>query len=729
MSEPILAIDFGTTTSAAVLVAGADEELIEEPSGQGRTWPSAVSLDGDTLLVGTTAERRKRMHATLYRAEFKPDLGRDFPVPLGDRSFAVPELITAMLKELRTAGERVADAEITRAVLTVPASYGTHDQRSALMIEAATAAGFEIVELLSEPVAAALAPAAGAPLEPGSLILVYDFGGGTFDTALLRIGTKGNEILGHAALDHCGGRDIDAALYEALVDAGGEPLADLLKSQRARVQLTTQARNLKHQLTDAETADDYFGDTDILLSTTRDQLDELALPLLDRTIDCVKALLVSCDVEFDEVDAVLLVGGVTRMPIVTQTVEQSLGRPLRYARSPELAVVQGAARFAGAAQTRFAVPAKQRIPERPLRWRIPGDSATLLAWQVSPGDAFQVGQSLGQVRLTNGAIWELRADQPGRAGALHAGPGSTVYSGDWLVTAEVIAPALLASPELLSTAKHSEDLNGVAFHPNGIWIATVSDDKTARIWDARNGSELRRLAHGNWVYSVVFSTDGLRLASGSRDESARIWEVNTGRQLSRFECGSEVNGVSFSPDGRSLATAADKLTVWNIETSAATVLTGELSTVEDVCFSPDGVLIASAHPDGSVLIWDFASSELITTIEEDGKVHRVAFSPDSTRVAAARENGSVSIWDATTGAKTTQMTHSSDAFCVAFSPDGTQIATGGHDDCARVWDASTGEELTNVDHAHSVYGVAFSPDGKRLATASWDDTARIWQIR
>jgi molecular chaperone DnaK (HSP70) len=183
MTEPILAIDFGTTTSAAIVVAGGKEDLIEEPSGHGRTWPSSVSLDGDRLVAGTAAENRKRRHAQLYRAEIKPELAEDRQVRLGDRDFPVTELITAILAAIRTEAERVAGREVRRAVITVPASYRPHDRRRALMLQAAADAGLAPVELLTEPVAAALAPATGTPIPPGSLLVVYDYGGGTFDTA------------------------------------------------------------------------------------------------------------------------------------------------------------------------------------------------------------------------------------------------------------------------------------------------------------------------------------------------------------------------------------------------------------------------------------------------------------------------------------------------------------------------------------------------------------------
>jgi actin-like ATPase involved in cell morphogenesis len=447
MSEPILAIDFGTSTSAAILVTGAEEEFVTEPAGAGLTWPSAVCLDGDDLYVGTEAENRKRRLARQYRAEFKLELGRADTVALGDRLFPVSALITAVLGEIKAVADRAAGEPVTRAVLTIPVSYGPHDKRRALMIEAATEAGFGVVELLPEPVAAALAPVAGQPFAAGSLILVYDLGGGTFDTALVRIEAGDSKVLGHAAIDHgSGGRDIDSALYEELLKTGGKPLADLITADRARLELVTRTEELKRRLTKAGRAEDSIGDQEILLAATRERLEQLAVPVIERTIDCVRAMLDRNGTSVDDFSETLLVGGATQMPIVERTVRAALGRPVRTARAPQLAVVQGAARFAASATTRFLAPRAQRLDESPLRWQLPEDPATLLRWRVRVGEVFAADQALADVRLPDGAIWELRAASPGELLAWHATEGATVVSGDWLVTSGELPPETAGDP-------------------------------------------------------------------------------------------------------------------------------------------------------------------------------------------------------------------------------------------------------------------------------------------
>ncbi|MFD0531769.1 Hsp70 family protein [Kitasatospora arboriphila] len=214
MTGPVLVVDFGTSSSAAAVVVDGRERLLKEPSSGLLSWPSAVSVAADgRLLVGSAAERRKRAEPDSYRAEFKRDLGERAPVVLGGRGYPATGLVAAVLAEFRSQGRTVTGTEIDRLVVTVPASYGPVDPRREAMLEAGREAGFRSVELLAEPVAAAHAAVAGEPFGPGQTVLVYDFGGGTFDTALVRIGADGaRTVLGHAALDDCGGRDIDALL-------------------------------------------------------------------------------------------------------------------------------------------------------------------------------------------------------------------------------------------------------------------------------------------------------------------------------------------------------------------------------------------------------------------------------------------------------------------------------------------------------------------------------------
>ncbi|GAA4674581.1 Hsp70 family protein [Phytohabitans rumicis] len=445
-SEPVLVVDFGTTSSSAAVVVGAAEgRTVPEPVTGAATWPSAVFWDGQQMLVGTLAERRKRSEPESFAAEFKRGLAADASVVLGNRRFRPIEQVVAMLAALRVEGERLHGGPIARAVVTVPASYGSHDPRRARMIAAAEAAGFDTVELLPEPVAAAFAPIVGAPFEPGDLVLVYDLGGGTFDTALVRIGERWHEVLGHAALDDCGGRDIDALLAGRIHIDGQEWLAPLLSSAAATptapatlrlgMAVTDFAQRLKHQLSDAPAVEDFFLPNAPPYRLSRTDLGTLAAPLLGRTLACCTDLVTRLGVPPSEVTAVLAVGGGARMPAVTELLQRALRLPLRTVEDPALATVRGAARWLPSSGPRRVSAQTSPEPTLPLAFPIPGGSARLLRWLVVPGQAYLAGVPLARVRLPSGALWDLTATAPGTLDRLLIPPGAEVAPGTWVALA------------------------------------------------------------------------------------------------------------------------------------------------------------------------------------------------------------------------------------------------------------------------------------------------------
>ncbi|MFC5664505.1 Hsp70 family protein [Kitasatospora misakiensis] len=454
MTVPVLVVDFGTSSSSAAVVLDGRERALKEPSSGLLSWPSAVSLGADgRLLVGSAAERRKRAEPDSYRAEFKRDLGERAPVVLGGRSFTAVALVAAVLAEFRGQARAAVGREVDRLVVTVPASYGPVDPRREAMLAAGAAAGFRSVELLAEPVAAAHATVAGAPFAPGATVLVYDFGGGTFDTALVRIGAGGASptVLGHAALDDCGGRDIDALLAGGIATAGREWLDPLMAAgaTRARLELGDFVRRIKHQLSEAAEVEDYFTPVTPASRVARAQLDYLVGPLIDRTVACCRQLLAAHRVRARDVDAVLLVGGTTRIPLVATLLADRLGRPLRLVEDPDLAVVHGAAAWAARSADRRLLPAATEAGAVPLAWELAAP-AELTAWHVPPGTGYPAGAALGTLRTPEGALVELAAAAPGRVVRQLRAPGETVGAGEWLIAVQQepapAAPGAAARP-------------------------------------------------------------------------------------------------------------------------------------------------------------------------------------------------------------------------------------------------------------------------------------------
>ena len=329
-------------------------------------------------------------------------------------------------------------------------------------------------------------------------------------------------------------------------------------------------------------------------------------------------------------------------------------------------------------------------------------------------------------------------------GAL-VGRASLCRSTAWSPNGELLASAeergirlweVATGNEIRRFLGHQSSVSTVAFSPDGMTLASGSDDDTVRLWEVATGNEIRRfLGHQSSVWTVAFSPDGKVLASGSDDNSVRLWEVATGNQIRRFQRHqSSVWTVAFSPDGMTLASGSYDHTIrlWEVTTgNEIRRFQGHRSYVLTVAFSRDGKALASGSYDNTARLWEVATgNEIRRFLGHQSSVRTVAFSPDGKALASGSSDKTIRLWEITTGNEIWRFQeHQSAVSTVAFSPDGKTLASGSDDNIARLWEVATGNEIRRFHgHQNSVSNVAFSPDGKALASGSDDNTARLWEV-
>lgn len=283
---------------------------------------------------------------------------------------------------------------------------------------------------------------------------------------------------------------------------------------------------------------------------------------------------------------------------------------------------------------------------------------------------------------------------------------------------------------------HSRTVTSVTFSPDGKRILTGSLDKSAILWNAETGEQIRLLhGHADSITSVAFSPDGKRILTGSFDKTAILWNAETGTPIQTLRGHSGVvYSVTFSRDGKRIATgSADKTVIlWNAETGKQNqTLRGHSFWVSSVAFSLDGRRLVTGSGDKMAILWNAATGEQIRTLSgHSDLVSAVSFSPDGKQILSASWDDTAILWNAETGEQIrTLQDHSAKITSAVFSSDGKRILTGSLDKTAILWNVKSGEIIQTLrGHSGSVWSVAFSPDGRRIATGSADNTAIIWQV-
>jgi molecular chaperone DnaK len=379
-----LGVDFGTSNTVAVA---------RWPDGRARP----ILVDGSPLLPsavyaepgGALAVGRDAVHsARLDPARFEPNPKRridDGLVLLGDHEFEVVDLIAGVLARVAEEWHRAVGPVRPDTTLTCPATWGA--ARRGLLAEAAARAGLEGARLVAEPVAAAtyFAEVLGRDVPIGSVVVVHDFGAGTFDASVVARTASGFEVMAVDGRDDIGGLDVDAAIVEHLRSDAWQRLLEptTVEERRARRQLWDDVRIAKERLSRAQSADFVVPLLDTEVHLTRDELEKLARPVLDETVRITQGLLRWADLPEGRLAGVFLVGGASRIPLVATLLHRELGEAPVVIEQPELVVAEGSI-LADAAllTTQPAAPG----PTAELRLVSQGraESATVKVAQVAP---------------------------------------------------------------------------------------------------------------------------------------------------------------------------------------------------------------------------------------------------------------------------------------------------------------------------------------------------------
>ena len=374
----ILGIDLGTTNSCMAVVEGGKPTVIENSEGN-RTTPSMVAVtSGGERLVGQLAKRQAVTNPenTLFsikrligRKYSDPEVQRDkkvmpfeikeesvgVKIKMGDKHYSPQEISAMVLQKLKADAEEHLGEKITDAVITVPA-YFDDSQRQATK-DAGKIAGFNVRRIINEPTAAALAY--GFDKKKDQQIAVYDLGGGTFDISILDIGQDTVEVLSTNGDTHLGGDDFDQIIIEwILQEFKKDQGIDLSNDKMAMQRLKEGAEKAKIELSTAQETEinqpfittDASGPKHLTLKLTRAKLEELIGDLVQKTIGPCKKALQDAELTTKDIEEVVLVGGMTRMPLVQKTVEDFFGRKANKSINPDEVVAVGAAIQGGVLQ-------------------------------------------------------------------------------------------------------------------------------------------------------------------------------------------------------------------------------------------------------------------------------------------------------------------------------------------------------------------------------------------
>ncbi len=344
----VVGIDLGTTNSVIAAMIGSEPEIIANAEGS-RLTPSVVAFtkEGERL-VGQVAKRQAITNPDRTIMSIKREMGTDHKEKIDDKNYTPQEISAMILQKLKADAESFLGETITQAVITVPA-YFTDSQRQATK-DAGTIAGLEVLRIINEPTAAALAY--GLDKKGDQKILVFDLGGGTFDISVLELGDDVVEVKASSGNNRLGGDDFDQRIMDYVADEFKKDQGiDLRNDRMAMQRLNEAAEKAKVELSSVTSTDinlpfitaSQDGPKHLNVALTRAKFDELTADLVEKTMGPTKQALSDAGLKAEEVDRIILVGGSTRIPAVQEAIRKLLGKDPSKGVNPDEVVAMGAA--------------------------------------------------------------------------------------------------------------------------------------------------------------------------------------------------------------------------------------------------------------------------------------------------------------------------------------------------------------------------------------------------
>jgi molecular chaperone DnaK len=523
----VIGIDLGTTNSEVAILRDGTPEII--PVDGQPIMPSCVGLDrGGQLLVGKSAKNQMVAAPEATILSIKRKMGTREKVTLGEKSFSPEEISSLILHKLKQAAESHLGQPVTQAVITVPAFFDDAQRKATR--DAGVLAGLEVLRIINEPTAASLAY--DANLEKDQTLLVYDLGGGTFDVSLVVVEHGVVEVKASQGDTHLGGDDFDQRLMEHVAKifqkmSGADPLAEL----SARNRLWAAVESAKCKLSDAPFArirEEFFlGDHHLDVEIDRHDYEAMIRPLVRKTLDSVHQCLKDAQLLPRDIDRVLLVGGATYTPLVSEMIRTDLSLDPRHEINPDLIVALGAAIQAGS----LAGQAAKSVLVDITPYTFGTDAMSVYEGDFRPDVFVPVIYRNSPLPVTKGEVFYTMDDQQAKV-MVRIFQGEAPLSGDNIFIGEFMIEGLSPVPA------GNEILLNLTLNLNGILEVTAAEkrtglSKTVRMDTTRKGGINLEQARKNLSEFIEQDAASPEPADSGQAKDALLTEAKRLRQRAR----------------------------------------------------------------------------------------------------------------------------------------------------------------------------------------------------